>query len=106
MPSNTDGSTAVRIKEKINENKKFILLATENAINSKWCNWELGYGDARKYHEDIAILPITDNEDNVWSGNEYLQIYPIITFQYQYTFGNYYVEFKGKQILLADWLRQ
>lgn len=106
MPSNTNGSTAIRIKEKINENKKFILLATESAIKSKWCNWELGYGDARKYHEDIAILPITEKVDNVWSGSEYLQIYPIITSQYQYTFGDYYVEFQGKRILLKDWLRK
>ena len=39
MPKNTDGSTAERIKKKIKEMDKFILLATEDAISSKWCNW-------------------------------------------------------------------
>jgi len=38
MPKTTDGSTAERIKHKIKEMDKFILLATEDAIASKWCN--------------------------------------------------------------------
>lgn len=106
MPKNTNGSTAKRIKEKIRQNDKFILLATESAINSKWCNWELGYGDAQKYSRNIAIMPITDKEDNSFSGSEYLQIYPVITSEYFYTTGTYYVEFEGKKIKLEDWLKQ
>ena len=38
MPSTTNGTTAARIKEKIKDCDKFILLATEKAISSKWCN--------------------------------------------------------------------
>jgi hypothetical protein len=34
------------------------LYAYTNAINSKWFNWELGLGDAAKYKEHIALLPI------------------------------------------------
>ena len=49
MPKQTSGTTAVKIKQKIRSCRKFILLATEGAIASKWCNWELGYGDAYKY---------------------------------------------------------
>lgn len=106
MPKNTDGSTARRIKEKICQNEKFILLATESAINSKWCNWELGYGDAHKYSKNVAIMPITEKEDNSFSGSEYLQIYPVITSEYFYTTGTYYVEFAGQKIKLEDWLKQ
>lgn len=77
MPKTTSGETAKRIKNKIKENHKFILLATEGAISSKWCNWELGLGDAAKYIDNIALLPIRrDNTD--YSGNEYLDIYPYI----------------------------
>lgn len=71
------GITAERIKEKIKENRKFILLATVRAISSKWCNWELGLGDAAKYDEHIALFPVADSSG--WDGNEYLQIYPYIT---------------------------
>jgi hypothetical protein len=75
MPQNTSGTTAARIKQKIRENHKFILLATEGAINSKWCNWELGLGDAAKFIEHIAVFPIK-NDFSDYSGNEYLEIYP------------------------------
>jgi len=106
IPKNTNGYTATRIKEKIKECDKFILLATENAINSKWCNWELGYGDANKYHKNIAIMPITNSEDSSFSGSEYLQIYPVITSEYYYTTGTYYVEFQNEKIKLEDWLKR
>jgi hypothetical protein len=106
MPKTTDGSTAERIKKKIKEMDKFILLATEDAISSKWCNWELGYGDSIKHPENLAILPITNQTDNIWSGNEYLQIYPIITAEYQYIIGSYYVEYKGVKMSFIDWLKK
>lgn len=75
MPRTTSGTTANRIKQKIKENKKFVFLATEGAISSKWCNWELGHGDAQKYFEHIAVLPVKNNYTD-YSGAEYLQIYP------------------------------
>ena len=79
MPKTASGETAKRIKNKIKENKKFVFLATEGAINSKWCNWELGYGDSQRYIKDIAILPIKD-DDRGFTGSEYMQIYPYIEF--------------------------
>ncbi len=80
MPKSTSGITASLIKEKIKENDKFILLATDGAINSKWCNWELGLGDAAKYIENIALLPVRrDGSD--FSGSEYLDIYPYIEYE-------------------------
>ena len=77
MPKTTSGETAKRIKEKIKENHKFILLATEAAISSKWCNWELGLGDAAKYIDHIALLPVKKDYTD-FSGSEYLGIYPYI----------------------------
>jgi hypothetical protein len=106
MPKTTSGATATRIKEKIKQCDKFILLATEAAIDSKWCNWELGFGDANKYFRNIAIMPITDNAEGTYSGSEYLQIYPIITSEYYYTQGKYYVEFNGTKINIENWLNQ
>ena len=57
MPKITSAETAANIKARIKECRKFILLATENAINSKWCNWELGYGDSVKFPNNM----IADN---------------------------------------------
>lgn len=78
MPEKTSGETAERIKKFIKTTDRFILLATDNAIGAPWCNWELGYGDAQKYKDKIAILPIKNTRREVYSGNEYMQIYPHI----------------------------
>lgn len=116
MPQTTSGETAVRLKEKIKENDKFILLATEGAVNSKWCNWELGLGDAAKYLNNIAILPIKKDYSD-FSGNEYLEIYPYIfrIDTYQYFKGDFlnsglyviYPKLNGNDrvIALKDWLK-
>lgn len=78
MPGITSGETAIRIKNRIDSCDKFVLLATDKAIESKWCNWELGYGDAKKYEgRDIALLSMRDTTGD-YKGNEYLEIYPHI----------------------------
>lgn len=83
LPEQTSGDTAKRIKEIIKYCNKFILLATEKAIESYWCNWELGIGDVHKFIDHIAILPIKEKGelDSKYKGNEYLQIYPCIDFE-------------------------
>lgn len=74
MPKKTCIKTAERLKEKIKNCDRFILIGTEGAINSKWCNWELGQGDIHKFDNDhLSILPIkSDYED--YSGNEYIEL--------------------------------
>ncbi len=117
MPKTTSGVTAQRIKDKIKENDKFILLATEAAINSKWCNWELGLGDAAKYINNIAVLPVRRDMQS-FSGSEYLDIYPHIVYRDGTTKYNnglpvlkgYYVLYPEKNgshtiIKLSDWLK-
>lgn len=82
MPKITSGDTALNLKERIKKCDKFILLATNGAIESKWCNWELGYGDAQKYKEHIALFPIKPKNslDISYKGSEYMDIYPHITY--------------------------
>ena len=73
MPKKTSGETASKIKQRINRCNKFILLATNGAVESKWCNWELGYGDAQKFDTDnIALFPIKPDKTNDYDykGNE------------------------------------
>lgn len=87
MPTETSGATAVRIKDVIKHCDKFILLATEKAIDSFWCNWELGIGDVHKYIKNIAIIPIKEHgeSDKNYKGNEYLQIYPRLNYNKAFT---------------------
>ena len=81
MPAYTCGKTADNIKKKIKQYDKFILVATDGAIASKWCNWELGYGDAQKYdNEKIALFPLKQDDHTNWKGSEYLELYPVIEY--------------------------
>jgi hypothetical protein len=102
MPKLTSGKTAERIKQKIKENKKFIFLATEGAISSKWCNWELGYGDSHRFINNIVILPV--KSFGTYTGSEYLQIYPYI-YESDSTPGNYYIKFPDNSVkTVSAWL--
>lgn len=118
LPKTTSGETAQRIKGRIDGCKKFILMATEGAIDSKWCNWELGYGDAKKFKDHIAIFPLKkkDSYESSYKGNEYMQIYPSIAYYGEgeiYQGGQpitpgYYVAVRGENTYyitpLAEWL--
>jgi hypothetical protein len=107
MPKVTAGETALKLKERIRIARKFIFIASEKAIASKWCNWEVGYADAQKYIQHIAIFPI--KEDYLeFSGQEYLSIYPSIQIQpvnVETSNLTYYVRYpNGRTVRLADWL--
>jgi len=104
MPKATSGATAQRLKEKIKSCRKFILLATEQAIASTWCNWELGIGDVHRYIDHIALLVIKDNY-TAWTGSEYLQIYPVIGTKYSSNLESFEVQYPdGKKVDLITWL--
>lgn len=116
MPAYTNADTAHSLKEKIKVADKFILVATPSAINSKWCNWELGLGDAAKYKEHIALLPINKTYET-FKGAEYLAIYPYIEYEdsgyknSRYIQAGYYVKSKSTNgdvslTPLKDWLKQ
>ena len=55
-----------------------LYVSTKNSSNSKWCPWELGYVDGLK--ERVAILPILNEENKKYKGQEYLNIYPYVDF--------------------------
>lgn len=120
MPKVTSAETALRIRERIKQCDKFILLATNGAIESKWCNWELGYGDAQKYKDHIALFPLKPmgTYDSAYKGSEYMSIYPYVSYfngTEKYSDGTpilqgYYIRTQGKDANyitpLGDWLKK
>lgn len=121
MPAVTSAETALKIKNRIKVCDKFMLLATTKAIESKWCNWELGYGDSQKYQKNsLAIFPIKMKLESItdFKGNEYMDLYSTIVFRdgtTKYSDGSiikrdYYVKKKsqdGSFVLtpLSNWLK-
>jgi hypothetical protein len=73
-------------------------------LHLTWCNWELGFGDAHKYINKIALFPLSENTGQ-WTGNEYLRIYPRI--QESDTAAEYFkvIYPNGREISISDWLK-
>lgn len=117
LPDQTVGETAKRLKEVIKHCDKFILLATKKAVNSIWCNWELGIGDVHKFKNNIAILPIKEKGESDYSfiGYEFLKIYRSISYRDtsmtnmwgSYIEKGYYINEPDSFTIipLAEWLR-
>jgi hypothetical protein len=78
MPDVVSGETAKRIKARIGEHRKFVVLVTENSKDSRWVPWELGYADPTRGMENIASFPVSEGVD--FSQNEYMKIYPKIQY--------------------------
>ncbi len=107
LPESTNVVTAQKIKNQIiTGNDKFVLLATNNAVASKWCNWEIGIADPFKLpNKKIALLPLADNS-GTWNGNEYLQIYPRIE-RSSTNLNEYYVWYPdGTLEAISKWLNR
>lgn len=102
LPAIASGVTASKLKERIKQCRKFIFLATNNAIDSKWCNWELGIGDGEKFPLHIALFPLA--KEGVFHGKEYFQIYPRI--EKTSIYGNdLVIKYpNGTQVDLRSWL--
>jgi TIR domain len=76
LPPYTNEETAAILKKRIDQTKKFVLLATKNSKESNWVPWELGIADSKKGLDRIALFPAVDTEhDNSWTSWEYMGLY-------------------------------
>lgn len=101
MPDTVSSATAVKIKEKIKQQKKFVLMVTENSKDSRWVPWELGYADPVKGINHIATFPIAERTD--FTKNEYMKIYPKI--EYVSDMWWVWTDDPQKLVKLDTWLR-
>lgn len=74
MPAVTSPETARKIKERIGTADKFVMLASNTSLKSRWVPWELGIGDIEKGIPNVAVFPIIPDY-GTWEGSEYIGIY-------------------------------
>lgn len=67
--------TADLLRNRMQHCSSLVYIATDNAGNSKWMPWELGYFDGKKAG-GVAILPLVESERSGFNGREYLGLYP------------------------------
>lgn len=76
---NVTKETASVLKGRMKQCKCLFYAFSENAVNSKWMPWELGYFDG--INGNVAVLPIASKEKNSFSGTEYLGLYYYIVIE-------------------------
>lgn len=77
LPEVTSVETGEKLKEKIKQSQKFIVLATPRNIESIWIPWEIDLVDTFKSIHNIAILPLVTDLIR-WDKKEYCRIYNTI----------------------------
>jgi hypothetical protein len=81
LPPFTDRSTAKILRDRIQQSRKLVILATENSKKSSWVPWELGLADGYKNPSNVAIFPAIDDDGKMaWTNSEYIGIYDKIVY--------------------------
>ena len=78
-PNEVTPDTAKVLRDRMKQCKSLIYAFSENASNSKWMPWELGYFDALK-NSRVAVLPISKTTQYSYKGTEYVGVYFFIQF--------------------------
>lgn len=76
-PNNVTPETAKILRERMAQSKSLIYAFSENASNSKWMPWELGYFDALK-NSRVAVLPISQTAKYAYKGSEFVGVYYVV----------------------------
>jgi hypothetical protein len=79
MPAVTNCVTAAKLKQRIKGCSLFMVLATRNALNSKWVPWEVGIADQMKGEAAVSVIAVADPSGK-FDGAEYLQLYQLVAF--------------------------
>lgn len=105
-PNNVTPETADILRERMSHCKSLIYAYSDNAKNSRWMPWELGYFDGLK-NSMVAVLPILSDFRKSIQGSEYVGLYYVIDFAkingaYQKSL---LVNDGTKYVKLSDWLK-
>jgi len=79
LPKPPNVATAEKLKDRIANTGRFVVLVSPNSRNSRWIPWEIGIADGNNGVAPIAILPITsEGAEDAWTVEEYFGLYPRI----------------------------
>ena len=104
-PDNVTLETAKVLRERMSQCKSLLYAFSENAANSKWMPWELGYFDALKKSR-VAVLPISQTAKYSYKGSEFVGVYYFIQIaQIQNTYKDALWVYDGDKYIIFDrWL--
>jgi hypothetical protein len=100
MPQTTSFETARKVRDRIVECKRFVLLSSERSTCSHWGPWELGYAEGKKGFQSVAVLPFIQS-GTIWKGAPYAGLYATIEMGAD---GGAFVNKQGTPMPLSGWL--
>ena len=68
--------TAQLLRKRMNHSRFLLFATSSTSPTSKWMPWELGYFDGKHPHH-VGVLPLVQQEDATFRGQEYLGLYPV-----------------------------
>ena len=106
-PNNVTPRTAEVLRERMACCRSLVYAFSENASNSKWMPWELGYFDALKKSR-VAVLPITTTAKYSFKGSEFVGLYYFIqidTIKGQNKKAIWVYDKDNKYVIFSSWLQ-
>lgn len=80
LPTITSTITAAMLARRIAASRRLVVVVSINSARSRWVPWELGLAHGVIGPKSVATLPIaTLSEEQPWACQEYLGLYPQIT---------------------------
>lgn len=70
-------ATADILRKRMRQCQYLFFVTSKNSSDSKWMPWELGYFDGFR-PGNASILPLLDNPNDSFYGQEYLGLYPVV----------------------------
>lgn len=105
-PNNVTPETAAVLRERMKQCRSLLYAFSENASNSKWMPWELGYFDALK-NSRVAVLPISKTAKYSYEGSEFIGVYYFIQIDTSQQTGKeaIWVHDGDNYVIFNDWLK-
>lgn len=102
-PDNVTPQTADVLRKRMAQCISLIYAFSENASNSKWMPWELGYFDALKHR--VAVLPISKTAKYAYKGSEFVGLYFYIQFAQTQSGNNaIWIHEGNRYVSFTNWL--
>lgn len=73
-PDKVTPETAEILRGRMRKSNTLLYVHSQHSKKSRWMPWELGFFDGLK--GSVGILPVTRNQEEVFKGEEYLNLYP------------------------------
>jgi hypothetical protein len=73
-PDNVTKQSAAILRARMRQSQTLLYVYSQDSTKSRWMPWELGYFDG--YKGRVGIIPVTRSQEEVFKGEEYLNLYP------------------------------